>query len=188
MNYNENWYDSEDGIREYYEEQSKDKALRGDFTFCHQNLDYLVEIYMTDNEGNVIRQDSFDELWKAQDRMEEWVSELYRKGMEKTHTISYVKTEVNSYTYYAPQQMMKWKNEGIRESIKNLKDRIAYKQRKDERNARWREGCEWAKSKGCKIRLDLGVRRQTLIKHLVKLNLVDEWNEKYPEFAITKEG
>lgn len=188
MNYNENWYDSEDGIREYYENETKQRALRGSFTRCSHIMEYKAEIYMMDGEGNVIREEQFDEIWEAEDMMEEWVAELYEKGLEKTHSIKYVKTDVREFTYYVPQQMMKWKNESIKESIKNLKDRIAYKQRQDERNARWREGCEWAKSKGCKIRLDLGVRRQTLTKHLVKLNLVDEWNEKYPEFAITKEG
>ena len=187
MNYNENWYDTEDGIRKYYENETKERALRGSFTLCNHILQYKVEIYMMDDEGNVIRQDTFDELWKAEHRMGEWVSELYEKGLENTHSISYVKTDVREYTYFVPSQMLKWKDETTRIAINEHYKRRDQQQRKEERNKRWREGCEWAKSKGARIRLDLGVKRRTLIKHLVKLNLVDEWNEKYPEFEI-KEG
>lgn len=187
MNGKKEWYETEEGITEEYLRVSKERALEGEHNQCYTNLEYKVEIYLLDDESNVIRTETLDEYWEAMDRMKEWVQELYDKGLEETHTIMYVVTDVKEHSYYIPQVMKAWRDKTIKESIQRLKDSIEKEQRQNERNTKWREACEWAKAQGCsRLRLEYGVRRRTLIKNIVKLNLVDQWNERYPEFKITE--
>ena len=177
--------ETEEGITKFFMNQAKDRAINGEFHSYTKELEFREEIYELDEEGNVIRSAEFDDYWKAENMMEEWMKEIYEKGLEETHSVVWVKSKIDEGSYYIPELMNKWREESISKRIDFLHENQRRIKEQNERSDRWREGCEWAKSKGARIRLEMGVRRKTLVKNIIRLNLVDEWNEKYPEFKIT---
>ena len=51
-------------------------------------------------------------------------------------------------------------------------------------NQRWRSAIYWARSKG--IRTNYTAKYGALRAQIIKAGLVDEWNARYPEYAISE--
>lgn len=182
--------------REEFEKNLKNRMLAkardgecGDLAECEKDI---LTIYIMDEEGNVIHEDKGHVMNDRsgppnKKRRSEWVDWIFENGLQDKYSVYTVREQVDNRVYYSPEVFAKIREKEIEWYESRLRDEEAEKKRKEERNARWREGCDWIRSlNGTKLPQNYCTRR-TLIKNVVKLDIVASWNERYPEFRISEE-
>lgn len=183
---------SEEEFEKILEESSKRDAINGYCSLTSECEKDIRTIYIIDREGNVIAEDTG--ILIQNNRFQtgnektpgDWVKWIFENGKENEYTVYTVREEVNNSTYYDPETYAKLRERMINHHNEQVKAEEIKKKRKEERNARWREGCEWVRSQG-KTRIpEKYVKRRTLVKYVVKLGIIDQWNEKYPEFKLSE--
>lgn len=182
---------SREDFENYLERRSKDRARvggHGDISKCEKDI---LTIYILDKDGNVVKEDTGhilnDHSGKTNEKTpQEWVDWIFENGKENEYSIYTVREQEDHCTYYDPDEYAKYREKMVKDYEDSLKAEELAKKRKEEHFARWREGCEWVRSQG-KTRIpEKYVKRQTLVKYVVKLGLIDQWAEKYPEFKLSE--
>lgn len=181
--------DRED-FENYLETRSKNEARDGGCGHLSNCEKDILTIYILDKDGNVVKEDTGhilnDHSGKTNEKtVQEWVDWIFENGKENEYSIYTVREQEDHRTYYDPDEYAKYREKEIKNYEQMLEIEEAVQKRKEERFARWREGCAWVRSRG-KTRIPENyVRRKTLVKYIVKLGLIDQWAEKYPEFKLS---
>lgn len=182
---------SKEDFENYLERRSKNSAREGGCGHLSNCEKDILTIYILDKDGNVVKEDTGhilnDHSGKTNERtVSEWVDWIFENGKENEYSIYTVREQEDHRTYYDPDEYAQYRAKEVKDYEDRLKAEESAKKRKEERNARWREGCAWVRSQG-KTRIPENyVRRKTLVKYVVKLGLIDQWAEKYPEFKLSE--
>lgn len=180
---------SREDFENYLETDSKNKASDGFCGHLSNCKKDILTIYILDKDGNVVKEDTGhiqkDHSGKTNEKtVREWIDWIFENGKENEYSIHTVREKEDHRTYYDPDKYARYREKEIKHYEQSLYFLELAKKRLEERNARWREGCEWVRSQG-KTRIpEKYVSRQTLVKYVVKLGLIDQWDEKYPEFKL----
>ena len=182
---------SRENFENYLETRSKNEAREGGCGLLSKCEKDILTIYILDAEGNVIVEDSGhilnDHSGKTNEKtVREWVDWIFENGKENEYSIYTVREQEDHRTYYDPDEYAQYRAREVKDYEDRLKAEESAKKRQEERNARWREGCEWVRSQGKTRMMEKYVRRKTLVKYVVKFGIIDQWNEKYPEFKLNE--
>ena len=181
---------SKENFETYLENRSKADAINGECDHVSECEKDILTIYIMDKDGNVIKEDKGhilnDRSGPGNEKsIRDWVRWIFEIGKEKEYSIYTVREQIENHQYYDPERYAELRENMVIRYEEEVKNEELENKRKEERNARWREGCAWVRSQG-KTRIpEKYVRRQTLVKYVVKLGLIDQWKEKYPEFKLS---
>lgn len=181
---------SKEDFKNHLERVSRADAINGECGHLSECEKDVLTIYIMDKDGNIIKEDRGHILNdhnepKNEKTTREWVTWLFENGLEKEYSVYTVREEVNNRLYYDPENYEEHRYDMENDYNRQVKEEEARNKLKEERNARWRESCEWVRSQG-KTRIpERYVRRKTLVKYVVKLNIIDQYNEKFPEFKVS---
>lgn len=160
------------------------------FSNNKQTTAYREEIYLLDEEGNVIDEfvinsNSYDDMENCKKKIREFMDRIFDGGHEGQWAIHQVTTQETNYDIFDPDKFI----EDREKEIENWKEtRAAIKKKEEEkqkRYARWNEAVQWCADHD--IRTFKGYnKRETIIKNVIKNDLQDEFNQTFPEFAISE--
>lgn len=182
---------SKEDFERYLENGSRADAINGNCSHVSECEKDILTIYIMDKDGNIIKEDRGHILNDRsgptiEKTTREWVAWIFENGYENEYSVYTVREQIDNHHYYDPDEYKKLRERMVTNYNEQVKAEEIKNKLKEERNARWREGCAWVRSQG-KTRIpEKYVRRQTLVKYVVKLGLIDQWREKYPEFKLSE--
>lgn len=159
----------------------KDDGMRGCMKSNSYRIGFIQEVYLIDENGDIIDSGEFTDENDAEEMMREFSDRIFSEGKEEEWLIRYVKKEERHGIFYDPELTVKWK-ENSRQSRKN---EIAKMEQKKQRYLRWGEACDWLISEGCHLKPKFNKREQ-VIREVAKNDLGEEFNKRYPEFKISE--
>lgn len=147
---------------------------------------------VSSDEDVILEFKHFKTETEAREWANEWIKRLCDEGKQEEFSVHIEWTEKNTRTVFdcSSYRKLKAKRREINES--SIREKIIQETNRQKRIDRWQEACLWASKNGIRVRKEkdgsIGHnKRVTIVDKIIKANLVKQFNDEFPEFAISDE-